>query len=98
MSDQLIVSPVAVISEDDLAQNDLPYNLFLWNDPITPMIIVTRVLKKLFGYSGEKAEQLMLIAHNEGKVIVFTGEKPKAESYCVKLHAAGLQATIAKDS
>lgn len=98
MSNQLTVTPTSLLEDISTPENDTPYNIFLWNDPITPMVVVTRALKKIFGYSTEKATAMMEAAHNDGKAVVYTGEKNKAESYCVKLHAAGLQATIAKDA
>jgi ATP-dependent Clp protease adaptor protein ClpS len=98
MDQQLTIAPINAVLEEDTTENDKPYNLFLWNDPITPMIVVTKILKKLFGFSKAKAEQLMLVAHEEGKAVVFTGPKEQAERYCIQLHAAGLQATVGKDS
>lgn len=73
-----------------------PYNVFLWNDPVTLMEVVVRVLKKVFGYSSEKAELLMLTAHHEGKVVVWTGERDRAVRYCLELGTNGLQSTVAR--
>ncbi len=72
-----------------------PYNVLLWNDPITLMEVVVRVLRKVFGYDTEKAELLMLTAHNEGKVVVWTGERDRAVRYCLELGINGLQSTVA---
>ncbi len=82
---------------EDLAPTiDLPYHVFLWNDPVTLMEIVVRVLKKVFGYDTEKAERLMLTAHQEGKVVVWTGERDRAVRYCLELGTNGLQSTVAR--
>lgn len=75
---------------------DLPYNVFLWNDPVTLMDVVVRVLKKIFGYGTEKAELLMITAHLEGKAVVWTGERDRARQYCLQLGSHGLQATVAR--
>jgi ATP-dependent Clp protease adaptor protein ClpS len=75
-----------------------PYNVFLWNDPVTLMEIVVRVLQKVFGYDAEKAERLMLVAHREGKVVVWTGERDRAVRYCLELGTNGLQSTVAPAS
>jgi len=96
MSTELDKSTTSLIEEDVVL--DTPYNLFLWNDPVTPMQVVTYVLKQLFGFSKEKAEELMLQAHNNGKVVIFTGSQQEAERYCVQLHAKGLMASVAKDA
>ena len=45
----------------------------MWNDPINLMSYVTFVLQKLFGYSLEKATELMLDVHHKGKAVVANG-------------------------
>ena len=75
---------------------DAPYNVFLWNDPVTLMEVVVRVLKKVFGFDAQKAELLMMKAHNEGKVVVWTGERDRAVRYCLELGSFGLQSTVAR--
>jgi ATP-dependent Clp protease adaptor protein ClpS len=57
---------------------------------------VTFVFQKLFGYSIELATQLMLQVHNEGRSIVASVEREKAEYYVSRLHQYGLQATLEK--
>lgn len=73
-----------------------PYNVLLWNDPVTLMEVVVRVLKRVFGYDTEKAELLMLRAHNDGKVVVWTGDRDRAVRYCLELGTNGLQSTVAR--
>lgn len=75
---------------------DVPYDVLLWNDPVTLMDVVVRVLRKVFGYDADKAEQLMMTAHLEGKVAVWSGERERATRYCLELGANGLQSTVAK--
>lgn len=76
---------------------DRPYNVFLWNDPVTPMEVVTRVLQRLFGYDRDRAELLMITAHLDGKVVVWAGTRERAETHCVRLGLYGLQATVGRD-
>ena len=75
-----------------------PWNVIVWNDPVTPMTVVEVVFKRIFGYSNNKCTQLMLMVHHEGRAIVWSGQRERAESYCVKLQVAGLQATVELDS
>lgn len=75
---------------------DDPFNVLLWNDPVTLMDVVVRVLKKVFGYGSEKAELLMWMAHREGKAVVWTGERDRAVRYCLELGTFGLQSTVAR--
>ncbi|HEX2235698.1 MAG TPA: ATP-dependent Clp protease adapter ClpS [Actinomycetota bacterium] len=79
----------------DLAA-DRPWLVIVWNDPINLMSYVTWVLQKLFGYSRPKATKLMLQVHNEGRSVVASGPREKAELDCFRLHAHGLWATIAR--
>jgi ATP-dependent Clp protease adaptor protein ClpS len=82
--------------EDDI-ERDRPWIVVVWNDPINLMSYVTFVFQKLFGYSREKATKLMLQVHNEGKAVVSSGTREKAESDVSRLHAHGLWATMRQD-
>ena len=85
------------ISEEE-TQTLRPWSVIVWDDPVTPMSVVVIIFKKIFGYPNAKATKLMMTVHHEGKAIVWSGERDRAESYCVKLHVAGLQATIEQDN
>ena len=52
------------------------YKVVLHNDDYTPMEFVIDVLQKFFSYDIERATQLMLMVHYQGKAIcgVFTAE------------------------
>ena len=75
---------------------DRAWNVIVWNDPINLMSYVTFVLQRLFGYSLEVATRLMLEVHNEGRSIVATMERERAEHAVSRLHGFGLQATLEK--
>jgi ATP-dependent Clp protease adaptor protein ClpS len=74
-----------------------PWNVVVWDDPITPMSVVVVIFRKVFGYPTEKATHLMMTVHNEGRAIVWSGHKDRAEGYCVRLQSHGLQSTIEQD-
>ena len=61
------------------------------------MSYVTFVLQKLFGYSLEKAQTLMLEVHENGRSVVSSGTKEKAELDVFRLHEHGLWATMQQD-
>ena len=82
--------------EED-AEQDRPWIVIVWNDPINLMQYVTFVFQKLFGYSKEKAEQLMMQVHVEGKAVVSSGTREKAEYDVQQLQAYGLWATLQQD-
>ena len=81
---------------DDLA-NDRPWIVLVWNDPINLMSYVTFVFQKVFGYSLEKATELMLDVHHKGRAVVSSGAREKAEIDVFRLHEHGLWATMQKD-
>jgi ATP-dependent Clp protease adaptor protein ClpS len=81
----------------DEVERDKPWIVIVWNDPINLMSYVTLVFQKLFGYSRAKATTLMLQVHNEGKAIVSSGPREKAEYDVSRLHAHGLWATMRQD-
>ena len=78
-------------------EQDRPWIVIVWNDPINLMSYVTLVFQKLFGYSRAKATKLMLQVHNEGKAVVSSGTREKSELDVSRLHAYGLWATMQQD-
>ena len=84
-------------TSDTFTDVDVPWIVIVWNDPINLMSYVTLVFQKLFGYSLAKATQLMLQVHNEGKAVVSSGSREKAEHDVARLHAHGLWATLRQD-
>ncbi len=74
--------------------NNSPWVTIVWDDPVNLQSYVTYVFMELFGYSKEKATQLMLQVHNEGKAIVSTGSREETEHDVARLHEFGLWATI----
>jgi ATP-dependent Clp protease adaptor protein ClpS len=88
---------VAESSTDESTASDRPWVVLVWNDPVNLMSYVTYVLQKLFGYSYEKATQLMLQVHHEGRAAVSSGPREKAELEVFRLHEFGLWATMQQD-
>lgn len=98
---RLADAPVEVrdpdIDIDETLDVDRPWIVLVWNDPINLMTYVTFVLQKVFGYSREKAEAMMLEVHNNGRSVVSTGTREKAELDVFRLHEHGLWATMQQD-
>ena len=92
-------SPVEVDQPtgDTALDEDLPWVVIVWNDPINLMSYVTFVLQKLFGYSLEKATSLMLDVHHKGRAVVSNGPREKCELDVFRLHEHGLWATMQHD-
>jgi ATP-dependent Clp protease adaptor protein ClpS len=79
------------------AEVDRPWVVIVWNDPINLMSYVTLVLQKLFGYARPKAEKLMMEVHNNGRAVVSSGPRERAEMDVYRLHEHGLWATMQQD-
>ena len=95
-------SPVEIVEseveESSEVKHDRPWIVIVWNDPINLMSYVSFVLQKLFGYSKEKADKLMLEVHHQGRAVVSAGNRERAEFDVFRLHGHGLWATMEKDS
>ncbi len=83
----------ATETEDELAP---VWQVIIFNDPVNLMSFVTLVIRRIFGYSEEKATKLMLMVHEQGKAIVWRGEREKAELYVQQLQSHQLLASMQK--
>ena len=73
-----------------------PWNVIVYNDPINLMSYVTMVLQRVFGYPRAKAKRMMLEVHNQGRSLVWSGEREQAEHYVHQLHGHQLLAKMEK--
>ena len=73
---------------------DVPWQVVVHNDPVNLMSYVTMVFQKVFGFSRDKAEKHMLEVHREGRSIVWSGLRERAELYVQQLHGYLLLATL----
>ena len=97
----LVAAAPATIERPEVEESislEHPWIVLVWNDPINLMSYVTFVFQKLFGYSLEKATELMLDVHEKGKAVVSSGSKEKAEMDVYRLHEHGLWATMQQDA
>lgn len=76
---------------------DRPWVTVVWDDPVNLMSYVTYVFMSLFNYSKERATELMLLVHNEGRAVVSSGRREEMERDVARLHEFGLWATLARD-
>ena len=66
-----------------------PYAVILHNDDINTMEFVVAVLRKVFGYTVEKCVELMMQAHEKGRVVVWIGALEVAELKADQIHSCG---------
>ena len=91
------IAPERTVEPTEVNELDRPWNVLVWNDPVTLMDYVVFVLRKLFGHDEATATKLMMQVHNEGKAVVSSGPREKSEADVARLHAHGLQATLQRD-
>ena len=98
----LLVRPSAATTESPAIEHetkeeqglDLPWQVVVHNDPVNLMTYVTMVFQKVFGFTREKAEKHMLEVHRQGRSIVWSGMRERAELYVQQLHGYLLLATL----
>jgi ATP-dependent Clp protease adaptor protein ClpS len=72
--------------------------VIVWNDPVNLMSYVTFVFMKVLAFTKEKATKHMLEVHQQGKSVVATVTREKAEFYHQQIQAHGLSVTIEQTS
>jgi len=75
---------------------DAPWNVVVHDDPVNLMGYVTWVFMKVFGYPESRAVKHMLEVHEQGRSIVWTGAREKAEFHTQQLQAYQLKASLDK--
>ncbi len=71
-----------------------PWVTIVWNDPVNLMSYVSYVFRNYFGYTEEKATELMLAVHHDGKAVVSSGTREEMERHVQAMHEYGLWATL----
>lgn len=62
------------------------YVVIMLNDDYTPMDFVVEVLQKFFGFDLEKATQVMMLVHKQGKAKCGTYSKDVAETKSMQVN------------
>src|SRR5215510_1171357 len=74
------------------------WNVIIWNDPVNLMSYVVFVFMKVLAFNKEQATRHMLEVHRQGRSIVATETREKAELYHQQIQAHGLNVTIEEQS
>ena len=80
--------------EDLIVELEDPWVTIVWNDPVNLMSYVAYVFRNYFGYTEEKAHELMLAVHHDGKAVVSSGSREQMERHVQAMHEYGLWATL----
>ncbi len=79
----------AVASDEELER---PYRVIVENDDVTPMDFVVIVLRVFFELDLARAEQVMLMAHYEGRALVTVLPFQAAQERVYQAHHAAREA------
>ena len=89
-------SPVEIAEPDvdEIVELEDPWVTIVWNDPVNLMSYVAYVFRNDVGDTEEKAHELMLAVHHEGKAVVSSGSREQMERHVQAMHEYGLWATL----
>lgn len=73
------------------------WRVVVLNDPVNLMSYVVMVFKKVFGFDDATARRHMLEVHEQGRSIVWSGLREKAEAYAFTLQQWHLTAVLESD-
>lgn len=73
------------------------WRVVVLNDPVNLMSYVVLVFKKVFGYDEPTARRKMLEVHEQGRSVVWSGLREKAEAYAYTLQQWHLTAILEPD-
>ncbi len=71
-------------TETDLAL-ERAWHVVVLNDPVNLMSYVVMVFKKVFNFDETTARRHMMEVHEQGRSVVWTGGREKAEAYVFTL-------------
>jgi ATP-dependent Clp protease adaptor protein ClpS len=94
MDTETLPTPVETTSEKVEEAFEKSWNVIVWNDPVNLLTYVVFVFMRVLGFNKEKATKHMLQVHQQGKSIVATETREKAEFYHQQLQAHGLTVTL----
>jgi ATP-dependent Clp protease adaptor protein ClpS len=73
------------------------WRVVVLNDPVNLMSYVVLVFKKIFSFDESTARKHMLEVHEQGRSVVWSGLREKAEAYVFTLQQWHLSAVLESD-
>ena len=73
------------------------WRVVVLNDPVNLMSYVVLVFKKVFGFDEPTARRHMLEVHEQGRSVVWSGVREKAEAYAFTLQQWHLTTVLELD-
>jgi ATP-dependent Clp protease adaptor protein ClpS len=82
---------------DSMVDLEPSWHVIVLNDPVNLMSYVVMVFRRVFGYNSERAKRHMMEVHHQGRSLVWTGGREKAEAYTHTLQKWQLTAILERD-
>ena len=77
-----------------ILERERHWNVVVLDDPVNLMTYVVMVFRKLFGFDEATATRHMLQVHEQGRSVLWTGSREKAEAYVQSLQQWCLSAIL----
>ncbi len=87
-------NPLTLPETSTETQEEMPWQVVVLNDPVNLMSYVVMVFRRVFGYDEARAQRHMLEVHEEGRSILWSGEREKAENFVYQLQEWQLNARL----
>src|SRR3954463_3007436 len=97
MSAETKTRPSPSTSTDTQEQLGDQWLVVVLDDPVNLMSYVVMVFKKVFGFDEMTARKHMLEVHEQGRSVVWAGDREKAEAYVFTLQQWHLTAILEPD-
>lgn len=91
-----MADPNTLTRTGEATELDVPWNVIVHDDPVNLVKYVIYVLMKIFSYSEKKSTVMTLQVHRQGRSVVWSGEREKAEFYVQQLQAHQLKSSMEK--
>jgi ATP-dependent Clp protease adaptor protein ClpS len=76
---------------------EVPWRVIVLNDPVNLMNYVVMVFRKVLGFDEHKATKHMREVHENGRSVVWSGNRERAENYAYQLQHWRLQTLLERD-
>ena len=91
-----MANPKTLTLISEATELDVPWNVIVHDDPVNLVKYVIYVLMKIFGYNEKKSTVMTMQVHRQGRSIVWSGEREKAEFYVQQLQSHQLKSSMEK--
>ena len=93
----MILETIIKTKTEEDTSLDVPWRVIVLNDPVNLMNYVVMVFRKVLGFDENKATKHMREVHENGRSVVWSGNRERAENYAYQLQHWRLQTLLERD-